>query len=642
MPPPKASAIPPNISRRNIENPTDEEGRSDPVGPTELTCLSLDRTSSSVREHVVEDGGESPAPLYCGPTGGIRILEDVQIAPPRTTTDPHQTPAQQRSEKMPRTIKMPSESPASPDDDEVFRTPTRTPTQETTTVTITARPAGSARESASRDASRERATARAADAGALRSRAATIAAPLGAVATPRAPRGSAAAASAPRGSAAVASAPRGSAAVACAPRGSAGAAAASRDRTGTTAPRESGGKNKKPLVPHLAAGSGTITTPTSIIVKKTVAAKETPTPPGAPHNTPMTPATTIPARNQPISTSLTEIHRAKPQRQRSSSRQSERSTRSDRSTDPTPERSGSRSSLGPPLDEPRAMVQTPIPGYGPSAPTPFTSSIAPETPRTQKRAREEVDSDKSDQTKPAVRPKTDPSPASQASQVQPQPSTSYADQARTTRIAEENKIKTTAEVVETKPEAPPRKQKVREEIEARAAPAPAAPATTREDTRSDSQAASKQTNTLTNEPVVAAPHQGTKAKPASDSTALDAVRDVLIEVLQEVTHDLQRDHWELIVGGDFRRGRSGQPAASLTQLGWVIHGPVSCREEGHERVNQLSDLEDIVKKQFELDAIGISKESRQNSDHARAEKILQETSKRTADEWEVGATMEAG
>ncbi|KAL4721183.1 hypothetical protein ACJJTC_002110, partial [Scirpophaga incertulas] len=95
-------------------------------------------------------------------------------------------------------------------------------------------------------------------------------------------------------------------------------------------------------------------------------------------------------------------------------------------------------------------------------------------------------------------------------------------------------------------------------------------------------------------------------------------------------------HWELIVGGDFRRGRSGQPAASLTQLGWVIHGPVSCREEGHERVNQLSDLEDIVKKQFELDAIGISKESRQNSDHARAEKILQETSKRTADEWEVG------
>ncbi|KAL4703466.1 hypothetical protein ACJJTC_010338 [Scirpophaga incertulas] len=539
MPPPKASAIPPNISRRNTENPTDGEERSDPVGPAELTCLSLDRTSSSVREHVVEDGGESPAPLYCGPTGGIRILEDVQIVPPRTTTDPHQTPAQQRSEKMPRTIKMPSESPASPDDDEVFRTPTRTPTQETTTVTITARPAGSARESASRDASRERATARAADAGALRSRAATIAAPPGAVATPRAPRGSAAAASAPRGSAAVASAPRGSAAVASAPRGSAGAAAASRDRTGTTAPRESGGKNKKPLVPHLAAGSGTITTPTSIIVEKTVAAKQTPTPPGAPHNTPMTPATTIPARNQPISTSLTEIHRAKPQRQRSSSRQSERSTRSDRSTDPTPERSGSRSSLGPPLDEPRAMVQMPTPGYGPSAPTPFTSSTAPETPRTQKRAREEVDSDKSDQTKPAVRPKTDPPPRSKRGRR-------GKGKGRKTGSAAPDNVATTtttSKVVETrsKEEAPPRKQKVREEIEARAAPASAAPATTREDTQSDSQAASTiNTQTLTNEPVVAAPHQGTKAKPASDSTALDAVRDVLIEVLQEVTHDLQR------------------------------------------------------------------------------------------------------
>ncbi|KAL4720717.1 hypothetical protein ACJJTC_003954 [Scirpophaga incertulas] len=55
-----------------------------------------------------------------------------------------------------------------------------------------------------------------------------------------------------------------------------------------------------------------------------------------------------------------------------------------------------------------------------------------------------------------------------------------------------------------------------------------------------------------------------------------------------------------------------------------------------------SDLEDIVKKQFELDAIGISKESRQNSDHARAEKILQETSKRTADEWERGLYMDDG
>ncbi|KAL4705127.1 hypothetical protein ACJJTC_005506 [Scirpophaga incertulas] len=521
MPPPKASAIPPNISRRNTENPTDEEERSDPVGPTELTCLSLDRTSSSVREHVVEDGGESPAPLYCGPTGGIRILEDVQIVPPRTTTDPHQTPAQQRSEKMPRTIKMPSESPASPDDDEVFRTPTRTPTQETTTITIAARPAGSARESASRDASRERATARAADAGALRSRAATIVAPLGAVATPRAPE--------------------------AAPPSQARPVAAPPSRARPVAAQVPRGGKRHYYNTNNSEKVGSCQTNTNA----TGGTSQHPNDPG-------NPTTTIPARNQPISTSLTEIHRAKPQRQRSRSRQSERSVRSDRSTDPTPERSGSRSSLGPPLSEPRALVQTPIPGYGPSAPTPFTSSTVPETPRTQKRAREEEDSDKSDQPKPAVRPKTDPSPASQASQVQPQPSTSYADQVRTTRIAEENKIKTTAEVenknkttqqpkqkekevVETRPteEAPPRKQKVREEIEARAAPATAAPATTREDTQSDSQATSK-INTLTNEPVVAAPHQGTKAKPASDSTGLDAVRDVLIEVLQEVTHDLQR------------------------------------------------------------------------------------------------------
>ncbi|KAL4712282.1 hypothetical protein ACJJTC_004044 [Scirpophaga incertulas] len=46
--------------------------------------------------------------------------------------------------------------------------------------------------------------------------------------------------------------------------------------------------------------------------------------------------------------------------------------------------------------------------------------------------------------------------------------------------------------------------------------------------------------TLTHEPVVAALQQGTKAKPASEGTASDAVRDVLIGVLQEVALDLQR------------------------------------------------------------------------------------------------------
>ncbi|KAL4703567.1 hypothetical protein ACJJTC_001587 [Scirpophaga incertulas] len=422
---PKPTPTPPNASRRNPENPAEElNDRETTTNPAALICLSRDRTSSTVRDYGEEGGGESPAPHLCGPSGVIQILENVQIAPPSDSYS--RTPIQPKPEttNVPRVIKMPSESPASPEDDEEFRTPTRTPTREVGAAPETARPAGSARESASRDASRDRATARAAAASAPRGRAAAV---------DVAPRG------------AVARAPLGSAAAASAPRGRAGAVTATRVSTGKPAPRGSdrgagpsgltGSTTKKPQTPpqpHLAA-SGRTTTP--IGNQKTVAPKTTPTPPNVPHNTPSTPATTVPIkleRGQPISRSATDMlpPKSKP---RSSSRQSDRSAKSNRSADSTPERSGSRHSLEPPLSEPRALVSTPTPGFSPSAPAPFTRYAAIETPRAaSKRAREEGEGD-SDKAKPAVRPKTGPSPASQT-QI---PSTSYADQLRTACTAED-------------------------------------------------------------------------------------------------------------------------------------------------------------------------------------------------------------
>ncbi|KAL4703645.1 hypothetical protein ACJJTC_000316 [Scirpophaga incertulas] len=438
MPPPtlKPSS---NAGRRNIENPAEEDVSE--TSSAELTCLSYDRTSSSVRDYVEsEGGGESPAPSHSELTRGVRvqILENIQLAPPRTTMDPHQTPAPTKERIQPRLVIMPTESPASPDDDEdVYRTPTRTPSQTPTREVAnpleSARPEGSAREGASRDAHRESATVRAADASALRSRAVVADAPRGAVAPARSPVGSAAAVSAPRGSA--------------------GAAVASRDSTGTAASRDGSSKAgpskpsvratpltaqaKKPQTPHLAARRGTATTaPAATISKKTVAAKPTSTPPGVPHNTPSTPATAVPARTMPISRSQPEMQPPKPLPQRPRSRQSERSIKSDRSNDSTPERCSSRSSLGPPLSEPRALVSIPNPRYGPCAPTPFASSSSlaaseTETPRTQKRPREEGDSDKA---MPAARPRIQLSPAQQAADVtEMQPSTSYAGQVKSTR-----------------------------------------------------------------------------------------------------------------------------------------------------------------------------------------------------------------
>ncbi|KAL4709362.1 hypothetical protein ACJJTC_007094 [Scirpophaga incertulas] len=576
----------PKTSRRNQQNPTGEKSREETTGLAEPTSLSIDRTSSSVRDYGVEGGGESPALLHCGPTttSGIRILEDIQIVPPRTTMDPYQTPAQPKVERVPRTVVMPSESPAGPDDDE-YQTP-RPPTREVTTATETARPAGSAREAASRDASRERATARAASRDASRERATVRAASRDASrerATVRAadvsePRGRAA--DAPLGAVAPTRAPLGSAAVVCAPRGGAGAVIASRDRTSMPAPRVSGGRAgpQNPLAPHLAARKG-ITAPTiaTAAKQKAVAKQTTPTPPGAPQNTPATPATTMPARNMPISRSQTDMQPPKQSiHQRPRSRQSEYSGKSDRSADTTPERCGSRTSLGPPLTEPRALVSTPTPGYGPSAPAPFVNTAAiTETPRSQKRAREEGDSEK---MKPAVRPKIYLSPASQDSEemmpveITPLPSTSYADQLRSTHIAENKNKKnqdtaeqdgrgqntkrtapteeaqqqqrapattttTTSKVAEAEPkpvkEAPPQKQRPKKKTAARTEPATAIPT-------ADTQESNDAELTQTNEPVVAALNQGTKAKPVSESTALETTCDVLIGVLQEIILDLQR------------------------------------------------------------------------------------------------------
>ncbi|KAL4708186.1 hypothetical protein ACJJTC_005328 [Scirpophaga incertulas] len=569
-----------NAGRRKLENPAEEDDRGE-TSSAELTCLSYDRTSSSVRDYVEsEGGGESPAPSHSELTSGVRvqILENILLAPPRTTMD-YQTPAPTKERIQPRLVIMPTESPASPDDDEdVYRTPTRTPSQTPTREVAnpleSARPGGSAREGASRDAHRESATVRAADASALRSRAVVADAPRGAVAPARSPVGSAAAVSAPRGSA--------------------GAAVASRDSTGTAASRDGSSKAgpskpseratpisqpKKPQTPHLAARRGTATTaPAATISKKTVAAKPTSTPPGVPHNTPSTPATAVPARTMPISRSQPEMQPPKPLPQRPRSRQSERSIKSDRSNDSTPERSGSRSSLGPPLSEPRALVSIPNPRYGPSAPTPFASSSSlaaseTETPRTQKRPREEGDSDKA---MPAARPRIQLSPAQQAADVtEMQPSTSYAGQVKSTRVAEnKNEAEQTRDTAApaTRPKrrrggkgrggkAARTAKRVQQEKAATTTTVPAAPAVTRPTTKAPPQkptvteaqapaatttaattsaATNNSETTLTHEPVVAALKQGTKAKPAPEGTANESVRDVLIGVLREVTLDLQR------------------------------------------------------------------------------------------------------
>lgn len=107
---------------------------------------------------------------------------------------------------------------------------------------------------------------------------------------------------------------------------------------------------------------------------------------------------------------------------------------------------------------------------------------------------------------------------------------------------------------------------------------------------------------------------------------------------------LGQDNWELIVSRGIRQGKSGRPVSSLTYLGWVVHGPLGGVVGGSEVesancVSAFDDLHDLVRAQFELEAIGISNTLRANSNSERALEILRKTCRRVTDgaqQWEVG------
>lgn len=90
-----------------------------------------------------------------------------------------------------------------------------------------------------------------------------------------------------------------------------------------------------------------------------------------------------------------------------------------------------------------------------------------------------------------------------------------------------------------------------------------------------------------------------------------------------------------------------EPFATRCRLGWSIHG---CYGRTHSsvgrhifhlaqsdtQVSEINELNNLLKKSYELDGIGISTLRRENTAHLRAVQILDETSRLTGKQWEVG------
>ncbi|XP_043471613.1 uncharacterized protein LOC122504525 [Leptopilina heterotoma] len=111
-----------------------------------------------------------------------------------------------------------------------------------------------------------------------------------------------------------------------------------------------------------------------------------------------------------------------------------------------------------------------------------------------------------------------------------------------------------------------------------------------------------------------------------------------------------QDHWDLIAPIKIVAKMRQLPAASLTKLGWVVHGQVpenanntstcyTIKELGFRKESEVQaddKLHKLVKSHFSLECIGISGATRRNKLDIKAEEILLKTTKRINKGWEAG------
>ncbi|XP_026747153.1 uncharacterized protein LOC113508367 [Trichoplusia ni] len=95
-----------------------------------------------------------------------------------------------------------------------------------------------------------------------------------------------------------------------------------------------------------------------------------------------------------------------------------------------------------------------------------------------------------------------------------------------------------------------------------------------------------------------------------------------------------QDNWGLIVTRRLKKGKPTEPVASLTHLGWVLHG---CETGSNAVVNfthygratsEAEDIEEVVREHFQLESLGIQNRLPSNDSDRRALETLEKTTKR--------------
>ncbi|XP_048483435.1 uncharacterized protein LOC125489902 [Plutella xylostella] len=111
-------------------------------------------------------------------------------------------------------------------------------------------------------------------------------------------------------------------------------------------------------------------------------------------------------------------------------------------------------------------------------------------------------------------------------------------------------------------------------------------------------------------------------------------------IADQLTYDRERpslligqDNWHLIVSRELKAGKTTKPVASLTKLGWVLHGCHSHEAKPVKFVNHIHSqseekIETLIKEHFSLDSLGISPKRPASDPEQRALMLLDKTTKR--------------
>ncbi|GBP69847.1 hypothetical protein EVAR_89351_1 [Eumeta japonica] len=118
---------------------------------------------------------------------------------------------------------------------------------------------------------------------------------------------------------------------------------------------------------------------------------------------------------------------------------------------------------------------------------------------------------------------------------------------------------------------------------------------------------------------------------------LDDIRHKLMYNQAKPKILIGQDNWHLLVATETRKGHRNQPAASLTPLGWVLHG-IRTRTIGqhvHYVHNLTATTEDNMDEQlrryFAIESLAITPKRPSNDPEQRAVNILKESTTQLED-----------